>query len=167
MATPKKPAKPKAKTSDPAIYTDPKLRDKLKVEIQSGDKGGEAGQWSARKSQLLAAAYKKAGGGYKKGPAKKTEGQKDLDQWGDEKWTTQDGEVAIRGRRDRPLPPGQSLGRPHTRRAQSHGVEEANGIEGGEAVCAQHDGRKKGSGQSHQIVINRSYSHHSPTTVDP
>lgn len=30
-------------------YTDPKLRDKIKEEIQAGDKGGEPGQWSARK----------------------------------------------------------------------------------------------------------------------
>jgi len=28
-------------------------------------KGGGAGQWSARKAQMLASAYKKAGGGYK------------------------------------------------------------------------------------------------------
>ena len=28
-------------------------------------KGGKAGQWSARKAQMLAKAYKAAGGGYK------------------------------------------------------------------------------------------------------
>jgi hypothetical protein len=28
-------------------------------------KGGNPGQWSARKAQMLASAYKKAGGGYK------------------------------------------------------------------------------------------------------
>ena len=28
-------------------------------------KGGAPGQWSARKAQMLAAAYKKAGGGYR------------------------------------------------------------------------------------------------------
>ena len=33
--------------------------------IKSGSKGGSAGQWSARKAQLLASEYKKAGGGYR------------------------------------------------------------------------------------------------------
>jgi len=33
--------------------------------IKAGSKGGRAGQWSARKAQMLARAYKKAGGGYK------------------------------------------------------------------------------------------------------
>ena len=32
---------------------------------KAGSKGGRAGQWSARKAQMLAAAYKKAGGGYR------------------------------------------------------------------------------------------------------
>ena len=32
---------------------------------KKGTKGGKAGQWSARKAQLLANEYKKAGGGYK------------------------------------------------------------------------------------------------------
>ena len=32
--------------------------------IKAGSKGGNR-QWSARKAQLLAARYKKAGGGYK------------------------------------------------------------------------------------------------------
>ena len=97
MATPRtKVAKPKSSKSSPETYTDPSLRDRLKAEIMAGEKGGHAGQWSARKSQLLAAAYKKAGGGYKKGKAKKTEGQQDLDQWTSEHWTTADGEPAVR-----------------------------------------------------------------------
>ena len=33
--------------------------------IKAGTKGGNAGQWSARKAQMLAKAYKDAGGGYK------------------------------------------------------------------------------------------------------
>jgi hypothetical protein len=33
--------------------------------IKAGGKGGAPGQWSARKAQMLASAYKKAGGGYK------------------------------------------------------------------------------------------------------
>ena len=82
--------------SSSETYTDPALRDRLKAEIMAGDKGGKAGQWSARKSQLLAAEYKKAGGGYKKGKAKKAEAQEDLDKWTSEHWTTADGKPAIR-----------------------------------------------------------------------
>ena len=33
--------------------------------IKAGSKGGRPGQWSARKAQMLASAYKKAGGGYR------------------------------------------------------------------------------------------------------
>ena len=41
------------------------LRKKMFQAIKAGSKGGNPGQWSARKAQLLAARYKKAGGGYK------------------------------------------------------------------------------------------------------
>jgi len=43
-------------------YTDPKLRDEVKEEIHKGDEGGQPGQWSARKAQMMAAEYKKRGG---------------------------------------------------------------------------------------------------------
>ena len=46
-------------------YTKPKMRKKLFQKIKRGNRGGLAGQWSARKAQLLASEYKKAGGGYK------------------------------------------------------------------------------------------------------
>lgn len=36
-----------------SYYTDPKLRDKVKEEIKQSDKGGEPGQWSARKVIFL------------------------------------------------------------------------------------------------------------------
>ena len=45
-------------------YTKPTMRKNLFNKIKAGSKGGGAGQWSARKAQMLAAAYKKAGGGY-------------------------------------------------------------------------------------------------------
>jgi hypothetical protein len=41
------------------------MRKRLFSKIKSGSKGGRPGQWSARKAQLLANEYKKAGGGYK------------------------------------------------------------------------------------------------------
>lgn len=46
-------------------YTKPKMRKKLFQKIKRGNRGGLPGQWSARKAQLLASEYKKAGGGYK------------------------------------------------------------------------------------------------------
>jgi|TARA_Y100000289_G_scaffold13855_1_gene12993 hypothetical protein len=46
-------------------YTKPAMRKRLFYRIKAGSKGGRAGQWSARKAQMLARAYKKAGGGYK------------------------------------------------------------------------------------------------------
>lgn len=47
-------------------YTKPAMRKRIFERIKRGTKGGRAGQWSARKAQLLAKEYKKAGGGYKK-----------------------------------------------------------------------------------------------------
>jgi len=41
------------------------LRERLFKKIKAGTRGGNAGQWSARKAQLLAREYKAAGGGYK------------------------------------------------------------------------------------------------------
>jgi len=46
-------------------YTKPGMRKSLFNKIKAGGKGGAPGQWSARKAQMLAQQYKKAGGGYK------------------------------------------------------------------------------------------------------
>ena len=46
-------------------YTKPGMRKRMFSAIKAGSSGGNPGQWSARKAQLLAARYKKAGGGYK------------------------------------------------------------------------------------------------------
>ena len=46
-------------------YTKPGMRKQQFNRIKAGGKGGNPGQWSARKAQMLASAYKKAGGGYK------------------------------------------------------------------------------------------------------
>lgn len=46
-------------------YTKPTMRKRIFNRIKAGSKGGNAGQWSARKAQMLARAYKKAGGGYR------------------------------------------------------------------------------------------------------
>ena len=46
-------------------YTKPAMRERLFNKIKAGDKGGQPGQWSARKAQMLAKEYKANGGGYK------------------------------------------------------------------------------------------------------
>ena len=45
-------------------YTKPRMRKNLYEKIKAGSKGGKAGQWSARKAQMLAREYKAKGGGY-------------------------------------------------------------------------------------------------------
>jgi hypothetical protein len=55
----------KSKVNEAGNYTKPAMRKALFEKIKAGTKGGDAGQWSARKAQLLAKEYKAAGGGYK------------------------------------------------------------------------------------------------------
>lgn len=74
-------------------YTHPDLREKIKEEIKASDKGGDPGQWSARKSQLLTQEYEKQGGGYKGG---KGRSQKNLEKWTEEEWQTQEGDANAR-----------------------------------------------------------------------
>jgi len=57
--------KTESKVNEAGNYTKPALRKKLFNEIKAGTKGGDPGEWSARKDQLLAKRYKEAGGGYK------------------------------------------------------------------------------------------------------
>mgnify|MGYP005992510409 CR=1 FL=1 len=57
--------KKKSRVNEAGNYTKPTMRKRLFNSIKAGTKGGRAGQWSARKAQLLAARYKKAGGGYR------------------------------------------------------------------------------------------------------
>jgi hypothetical protein len=77
------------------MYTKPSLRESIKNKIMQSSKGGNSGQWSARKAQLVALEYKKAGGGYtgaKKSP------QKSLEKWTGEKWTTKSGKPSTQGK---------------------------------------------------------------------
>ena len=57
--------KPKSKVNEAGNYTKPGMRKALFQSIKSGTKGGDSGQWSARKAQMLAKRYKEKGGGYK------------------------------------------------------------------------------------------------------
>lgn len=57
--------KSKSRVNEAGNYTKPGMRKRIFNRIKAGSKGGNPGQWSARKAQMLASAYKKAGGGYK------------------------------------------------------------------------------------------------------
>ena len=57
--------KRKSRVNEAGNYTKPGMRKRLFNKIKAGSKGGNAGQWSARKAQMLAKQYKAAGGGYK------------------------------------------------------------------------------------------------------
>ena len=48
-----------------ATKTNPALWERIVKRVKAGSKGGDRGEWSARKAQLLAVQYKKAGGGYR------------------------------------------------------------------------------------------------------
>jgi hypothetical protein len=58
-------AKSRSRVNEAGNYTKPTMRKRLFNKIKAGSKGGKAGQWSARKAQMLAKQYKAAGGGYK------------------------------------------------------------------------------------------------------
>jgi hypothetical protein len=58
--------KVKSRVNEAGVYTNPGLRKKIFNQIKSSaTQGTGAGQWSARKAQLLAKKYKAKGGGYK------------------------------------------------------------------------------------------------------
>ena len=73
-----------------AKKTDPALWEKVKAEVTAGDKGGEPGEWSARKAQMAVQHYKAAGGGYE---GRKT-ADNHLSQWTREEWNTKSGETS-------------------------------------------------------------------------
>ena len=58
--------KVKSRVNEAGVYTKPGMRKKLFEQIKSSaTQGTAAGQWSARKAQLLAKKYKAKGGGYR------------------------------------------------------------------------------------------------------
>jgi hypothetical protein len=69
---------------------------RIVASVKAGDKGGNPGQWSARKAQLATQRYKKSGGGYS-GP--KTEAQKSLTKWTKEDWGTKSGKPSTQGKK--------------------------------------------------------------------
>ena len=58
-------SKSKSRVNEAGNYTKPGMRKNLFEKIKRSAKGGDPGQWSARKAQMLAKQYKAKGGGYK------------------------------------------------------------------------------------------------------
>jgi hypothetical protein len=58
--------KTKSKVNEAGNYTKPELRKRIVSQVKAAaTQGTGAGQWSARKAQLVAKKYKAAGGGYR------------------------------------------------------------------------------------------------------
>ena len=153
---PAKRGKASTGAQEKGAYTKPELRERLKRKIMAGDKGGRAGQWSARKAQLLAHAYEEAGGGYRGG---RSASQRHLDSWTKEEWTTADGKPARRGKTMarylpkkawKELSPGEREATEKKKRAGSRGGRQFVANTGAAAEARRHaavggeGGRSKG-----------------------
>ena len=88
-----------------AVKRNPELWKRIVARVKSGTKGGNAGQWSARKAQLAVASYKKSGGGYS--GAKSANNA--LAKWTKQKWTTSSGKPSEGKRRYLPKKAWSSL----------------------------------------------------------
>lgn len=64
----------------------PALWKRIVSRVKSGSKGGDSGEWSARKAQLAVSQYKKAGGSFV-GPKRSTS----LSKWTQQDWRTKSG----------------------------------------------------------------------------
>ncbi|WP_202900421.1 Rho termination factor N-terminal domain-containing protein [Parvularcula oceani] len=72
-----------------AKRTDPELWEQVKKDVTQSDKGGDPGEWSARKAQMAVQEYKKRGGGYSDdGP---DQDETSLHEWTEEDWGTKSG----------------------------------------------------------------------------
>ena len=66
------------------------LWNRIKLEVLKGDKGGDPGKWSARKSQFSVLEYKRRGGTYS-GPKPKD----GLAAWTKQDWQTKSGKPSL------------------------------------------------------------------------
>jgi hypothetical protein len=73
--------------SKTAEKTKPELWKRIVAKVKRGEKGGDKGEWSARKAQLAVKLYKDAGGGYKG----KKSADNSLSKWSKQNWTTKSG----------------------------------------------------------------------------
>ncbi len=76
-----------------ATKSDPAKWKPIAASVKASGKGGDPGQWSARKAQLATQKYKASGGGYK-GPKK---ADNSLSKWTSEDWGTKSGKPSTQG----------------------------------------------------------------------
>lgn len=69
-----------------AVKKNPAKWKAIVASVKASGKGGDPGEWSARKAQLSVQKYKATGGGYE-GPKK---ADNSLSKWSDQKWRTSD-----------------------------------------------------------------------------
>ena len=103
-----------------AVKTKPALWKRIIANVKAGSKGGDNGEWSARKAQLAVALYKKSGGGYQ---GKKSISNS-LSKWTKQKWTTSSGKNSDGTRRYLPEKAWKSLSqsqRQATNKAKAEG----------------------------------------------
>lgn len=74
-----------AKKSNPTLWK------RIVASVKAGSKGGNPGQWSARKAQLATLKYKQAGGGY----SGKKSASNSLSKWTKQKWRTKSGKPSL------------------------------------------------------------------------
>lgn len=74
--------------------TNETLWEKTVARVKASSKGGDPGEWSARKAQLAGKLYKEAGGGY---TGEKTKAQKSMSKWTKEDWGTKSGKPSTEG----------------------------------------------------------------------
>ena len=74
--------------------TNEALWEKTVARVKASSKGGDPGEWSARKAQLAGKLYREAGGGY---TGEKTKAQKSMSKWTKEDWGTKSGKPSTEG----------------------------------------------------------------------
>ncbi len=108
--------------SKTAERTHPELWEAVKAEFKESEKGGKAGEWSARKAQLAVQEYKKRGGGYRGGKSPDNA----LKQWTEEEWGTKSGKPSgetgerYLPKQAREFPQRGGLSRHHQQEARRH-----------------------------------------------
>ena len=103
-----------------ATKTKPSLWKRIVANVKAGSKGGDSGEWSARKAQLAVALYKKSGGGYRG----KKSSSNSLSKWTKQNWTTSSGKPSEGKRRYLPEKAWKALSpsqRAATNRAKAKG----------------------------------------------
>lgn len=85
----------KKKTAKRPLRTNEALWKRIVAKVKKGSKGGNPGQWSARKAQMAVRMYKEQGGGYRNSRSSNNS----LVRWTKQKWRTKSGRNSVQGSR--------------------------------------------------------------------